>query len=418
MNNDILEQYRKICGIECVDQLLQLAAPLQQIKIVHVNSTPLGGGVAEILIKLVPLTQALGIDTQWKILEGNLDFFQCTKGLHNAVQGIKHLPSSSQLKLYEEVNAENAAKLKDVLESADVVFIHDPQPLPLIKFFPNRKGKWIWRCHIDASSPYRPVWKYLRQFIDLYDATIFSLAEFAHPLPKPMFIIAPSIDPLSDKNMDLDKKEIDQVYDLFSIDPTRPFILQVSRFDRFKDPLGVVEAYRYVKRVNKDVQLVLAGSTAVDDPEGDAVLKEVQLAVQDDPDVHILLLPNDANKTINALQRAANVIVQKSVKEGFGLTVTEALWKGKSVIGGNSGGIRLQVIHQHTGYIVNTPEGAAYRIRYLLQHPDASVAMGKLGKEYVRDKFLIPRQVREYLTLIYSLIFPETDRIELPSRSS
>lgn len=412
---DTFEQYRAVCGSVAIDQLYQLAEPLKKINLVHVSSTAMGGGVAEILTKFVPITQGLGINTQWKVIQAPLEFFLCTKKMHNGIQGNKITLSPSELQLYEEVNKINAETLMDTLRDADVVIVHDPQPLAMIQSFPERKGKWIWRCHIDANKPLKSLWKYLSQYIEQYDAVIFSLAEFAHPLSKPMFIIAPSIDPFSEKNIELEKKEIDQVYSLFNFDPHRPLVLQVSRFDRFKDPVGVIEAYRYVKRFNSKVQLVLAGSGASDDPEGEIVLGEVKAAAMNDPDIHILMLPPDAPRTINALQRAADIILQKSTREGFGLTVTEALWKGKPVIGGNTGGIKLQVINNNTGYVVNTPEGAAYRIRYLLQHPDEGIEMGARGKEYVREKFLITRHVREYLSLIYSLLLAESDRIELPT---
>ncbi len=415
MQPDPLLQYQKICGQEVIDQLHQLAKPLEKIKIVHVSSTAMGGGVAEILAKMVPMTQSLGIQTDWKIIEGSPEFFQCTKAMHNAIQGLKVLPIISHLKLYEETNERNANRFKEVLEEADIVFVHDPQPLSLIRHLPHRKGKWVWRCHIDASKPFRIMWKYLNQFIELYDATIFSLAEFAHPMPQPIFIIAPSIDPLSDKNCELEKKEIDKVFDRFGLDPLRPIILQVSRFDRFKDPVGVIEAYELVKKYNRNVQLVLAGSGAADDPEGETVLKEVKDVAKDDADIHLLLLPPDSHKTINALQRAADIILQKSIREGFGLTVTEAMWKGKPVIGGNTGGIKLQVINNQTGFIVNTPEGAAYRMRYLLQHPEIGREIGEKAREYATEKFLITRHLREYLTLIYSLLTGESDRIEIAS---
>lgn len=412
--HELLEKYRPIVGQENIDKLYQLAQPLKSIKIVHVNSTQSGGGVAEILSKFVPLTQALGIEAHWEVIQGTMDFFTCTKGMHNAIQGFKILPSHSLLTNYEEVNKQNAERLRAVLENADIVIIHDPQPLPLIQSFPNRKGKWIWRCHIDASRPFRPVWKYLLQFIVKYDAAIFSLEEFAHPLSLPMFIIPPSIDPLSEKNIELEQAEIDQVCDLFKLDRSRPILLQVSRFDPFKDPLGVIEAFRLVKKFNPDAQLVLAGSSAADDPQGEIILQEVKNAVTDDLDIKILLLPSDAHRTINALQRAANIILQKSIKEGFGLTVTEGLWKSKPLIGGNTGGIKLQVINGQTGFVVNTPEGAAYRIRFLLQHPNFGKEMGARGKEYVREKFLITRQLSEYLTLIYSILHESADRIEIP----
>lgn len=413
-NNVPLENFQNFVGPECIEELHQLAHPLRNIKIVHVNSTASGGGVAEILEKFVPLTQALGIESSWEVIQGTMDFFLCTKGMHNAIQGDKYIPSTTHLRVYEDVNRQNAERLRTVLEEADIVFIHDPQPLALISSFPNRKGKWIWRCHIDASKPFRPVWKYLRQYIDQYDATIFSLEEFTHPIPSPMFIIPPSIDPLSEKNIELDAKEIEQVYDLFKLDAARPIILQVSRFDRFKDPLGVIEAFRLVRKFNVEAQLVLAGSYADDDPQGEVILQEVKNAAMDDENIKILLLPSNAHRMINALQRAASIILQKSIKEGFGLTVTEALWKGKPVIGGNAGGIKLQVIQGQTGFVVNTPEGAAYRMRYLLQHPNIGAEMGQKGREYVRENFLITKQLSAHLTLINLLLHNDTDRIELP----
>ncbi len=412
--NEILEDYKKIAGQKAIDQLLQLAKPLKNLKIVHVNSTKCGGGVAEILTKMLPLTKNLGISNcHWETIQGTHDFFHCTKNFHNALQGNKIIPPKSQLNIFESTNAENAEKLRPMLQDADIVIIHDPQPLALIQHFPERKGKWIWRCHIDASKPFRPVWSYLKSHIEKYDAAIFSLAEFCHPLPNPMFVILPSIDPLSEKNIDLSEQEIRGKVELFGIDPERPFLLQVSRFDRFKDPLGVMEAYRLVKKFNPSVQLVLAGGGAMDDPEGEIVLNDVKLASEGDSDIHVLLLPDDAHRTINALQRAADIVIQKSIKEGFGLTVTEGLWKGKPVIGGNVGGIRKQVVNWQTGFLVNTPEGAAYRIRYLLQNREKIHEMGRIGKEYVREKFLITRHLREYLTLIYSLYFEQNDRIEL-----
>lgn len=410
----ILEDYKKIVGQKTIDQLLQLAKPLQQLKIVHVNSTKIGGGVAEILNKMVPLTHDIGISNCiWETIEGSEDFFNCTKTFHNALQGYKAFPTKSQIESYLTVNAENALRLKPILEDADIVFIHDPQPLPFIDYFPERKGKWIWRCHIDASKPYRRVWDFLKDYINKYDATIFSLEEFTRPLSNPMFVILPSIDPLSEKNMEIPLSEITETLNLFGIDQNRPILLQVSRFDRFKDPLGVIETYKFVKKYNPGVQLVLAGSGATDDPEGDIVLKEVEIATQDDSDIHVLMLPGNAGRTINCLQRAADIIIQKSIKEGFGLTVTEGLWKGKPVIGGNVGGIRKQIVNWHSGFLVNTPEGAAFRIRYLLQNKEKINEMGRVGKEYVRENFLITRHLREYLTLIYSLHFNKTGRIEI-----
>jgi trehalose synthase len=410
---NILENYARVAGTDVIAQLHQLATSLAGVKIVHVNSTRSGGGVAEILTKLIPLTRELGIDARWEIISGESEFFACTKGMHNALQGNRMPLGDSLLRVYEETNARNAETLRPVLEEADFVFIHDPQPAPLLDYCPARKGKWIWRCHIDASHPYRPVWKYLRRFVASYDASIFSLAAFAQELPHPQYLIPPSIDPLSDKNVELEPEIIRQVSDKHDLDSQRPLVVQVSRFDRFKDPLGVIQAYRLAKQFLPALQLVLAGGGATDDPEGDVVLDEVQTAAQEDPDIHVLLLPSDAHLEINALQRAADIVLQKSVREGFGLTVTEAMWKGKPVIGGDIGGIRLQVINHHTGFLVNTPEGAALRIRYLLHHAGKLREMGEKARLYVRDNFLITRHLREYLTLMVALLHDARDRIEL-----
>ena len=408
-----LESYSDIVGEDVINHLWQLAALLKGKKVVHVNSTMTGGGVAEILTRLVPLMQQLGIDAKWRVISGTDEFFKCTKDMHNALQGSSINIPKSLLKVYEKTNAKNAEKLKNELNDADIVFIHDPQPASLIKFFPHRKGKWIWRCHIDISRPSRYVWKYLRNFVVNYDASVFSIVDFAQRLPHPLYIIPPSIDPLSDKNRQLDKKHVVSVYEKFNIDLQSPVILQVSRFDRFKDPLGVIRSYKLVKNFIPNIQLVLAGGSASDDPEGEIVYKEVKSSAGDDPDIHILLLPPDSNTTINALQRGADIILQKSIKEGFGLTVTEAMWKAKPVIGGNVGGIKLQVINHHTGFLVNTPEGAALRIRYMLHYKNKTEEMGEKAREFVRRNFLITRHLRDYLTLMVSLIYNAKERIDL-----
>ena len=270
----------------------------------------------------------------------------------------------SDFDLHYEVNRENAQRLN--LE-ADIVFVHDPQPVYLPQFTPpGQVGRWIWRCHIDASHPNRALWKYLETAIARYDATIFSMAAFARPSGCPMFLIAPSIDPLSDKNCAMPEPERLETLARLGIDPQRPLLLQVSRFDRFKDPLGVIEAFRLLEPYYPEMQLALAGGPADDDPEGADVLREVLERAGDDANVKVLMLPPDAHRTINALQRSATVVLQKSLKEGFGLTVTEALWKGKPVIGGACGGITLQVHDYQTGFLVYSPAGAAYRIRFLL----------------------------------------------------
>lgn len=409
----ILDQYAQIVGDDVIDQLQQLAKPLQGKSVVHVNSTKIGGGVAEILTKLVPLMQELGLETDWQVITGDEPFFHCTKGMHNALQGSQVPIGQELLEHYEEINRENAERLRSHLTDADFVVIHDPQPAPQLSLCPDRQGHWIWRCHIDASHPYRPVWKFLRPFIEPYEASIFSLPTFAQALPHPEYIICPSIDPLSDKNTDLTAEAVLTVLTEFQLDPDRPLVVQVSRFDRFKDPVGVIRAYKMATKFNPDLQLVLAGGSATDDPEGALVLQEVKAEADGDPDIHILLLPPDANRTINALQRGADIVLQKSTREGFGLTVTEAMWKGKPVIGGDTGGIRLQVVNYHTGFLVNTPEGAALRIRYLLNQPDKIAEFGHQAREFVRENFLLTRHLREYMTLMVSLLYGGGDRLEL-----
>ena len=408
----MLEQYAAIVGEGAIEQLRQLAGVLQGARTVHVNSTREGGGVAEILHRLVPFQRELGLDVAWEVLTGDTTFYECTKRFHNALQGNRVDVPESLLRAFEATNRRNAETLCGQLEQADFVFIHDPQPAPLLRFCPARRGKWIWRCHIDVSHPYRPVWKYLRRFVADYDATVWSLQSFVQPLPPMAYLIAPSIDPLSEKNVDLDPSEVSAVYSDYNLDPDRPIIVQVSRFDRFKDPLGVIEAYRLVRKF-VPLQLVLAGGEATDDPEGAAILAEVRSAAADDPDIHVLLLPPDAHRTINALQRVADIVLQKSTREGFGLTVTEAMWKGKPVIGGNTGGIRLQVIDHQTGFLVSTPEGAALRIRYLLKRKGLLKEMGKRAQGFVLENFLVTRQVREYLTLMVALTHGDEETILL-----
>ncbi len=407
-----LAAYEPVVGHRVIDHLRQLAHPLAGSRIVHVNSTRAGGGVAEILDRLVPLMRELGLDVSWEVIEGDADFFTVTKRFHNALQGDRTEIPARLLDHYFEVNRANAQRLAPVLAGADFVIVHDPQPAALWRFLPERTGTWVWRCHIDVSRPHRPVWKFLRNEVGGYAASIFSLAAFAQPLRHPQYLIAPSIDPLAEKNIELPADEVAAVAAGFGIDPDRPLLVQVSRFDRFKDPVGVIRAYRMV-RAHQPLQLVLAGSEADDDPEGAQVLAEVREAADDDPDIRILLLPADSHRVINALQRRADIVLQKSIREGFGLTVTEALWKARPVIGGDTGGITLQVIPRQTGLLVNTPEGAALRIRYLLRNPEIARRLGERGRQHVRDNFLLTRHLREYLTLMLGLARGGSDRIEI-----
>ncbi|MFA5043053.1 MAG: glycosyltransferase [Kiritimatiellia bacterium] len=414
----LLKNYAPITGPDIIEQLRQLAEPMAGMKVVHVNSTRLGGGVAEILAKLVPMMNELGLQARWEVIGAEPVFYECTKTMHNGLQGNAVNLAAHLQDAYRRINERNAEELREILGEADVVFIHDPQPAPLLKLTPKRKGKWIWRCHIDMSHPYRPVWKFLRPYVQDYDASIFSLSTFAQRLSHTQYLVPPSIDPLSDKNIELDEKEIAGRREQFGLDPGRPLIAQISRFDRFKDPLGVIQAYRYAKRFLPALQLVLAGGEAADDPESAQVLREVNGAAENDRDIHVLLLPPTANREINALQRACDIAVQKSVREGFGLTVTESLWKGKPVIGGDTGGIRLQVVNHHTGFLVRTPEGAALRIQYLYGHPEIRKQMSGVAREFVRENFLLTRHLRDYLAIMFALTHNVGEWIEARGRYS
>jgi len=390
-----LEDYREVVPKGTIDFLKRLAEQVKGRKILHINSTKLGGGVAEMLRSDVLLLQDIGIEAEWQIISGTEEFFNVTKSFHNALQGQDQHLSQQMFEAYLEVNRENARRLSF---DAHYVVIHDPQPAALIESRLTQ-GKWVWRCHIDISRPQWKVWSFLKQFVVNYDATVFSLPRFAQRLPIPQFLIYPSIDPLSDKNRDLSTQEYAQILSRLNVPTDKPMLLQVSRFDRFKDPLGVIQSYRLVKK-HHDVQLVLAGGGATDDPEGETVLSEIREAARDDPDIHILLLPPDANLEINALQRAATIVLQKSLREGFGLTVAEAMWKGKPVIGSSAGGIPVQLVYGVTGFTVNSVEGAAFRIHHLLDNPEVMTKIEEDGKEYVRQNFLITRNLGDWLALM------------------
>jgi trehalose synthase len=389
-----LDQYRAVTPPGTVDMLYRAADRVRGKQFTHVNSTRFGGGVAEMLHNLLPLLNELGIVTRWEVIQGDEEFFRVTKAFHNALQGQDQAVSGEMFEHYLEMNRRNASRL-DL--DGDLVFIHDPQPAALI--FHKQRGTWIWRCHIDASHPQRRVWAFLRPIVSRYDGAVFSLPRFAQRLSIPQYLIYPSIDPLSDKNRDLPEEEVNAIVDRLGVPRDKPILLQVSRFDRFKDPVGVIQAYRLVKR-HDDCRLVLAGGGAADDPEGPKVLAEVQAAATGDPDVHVLVLPDNANIEINALQRAATIVLQKSTREGFGLTVAEAMWKGKPVIGGFAGGITVQIVFGTTGYTVNSVEGAAFRARYLLNNPALARQMGENGREYVRRNFLVTRHLMDYLALL------------------
>jgi trehalose synthase len=405
-----LDDYTDIVGQKNINQIRALARLSEGKKVVMVNSTRDGGGVAEILCRLNPLLEELGIDCRWLTIEGDEEFFNITKDMHNGLQGDKETFTDRDFQKYLEVNEKNAKMLD--LGDADVVVIHDPQPLAIKHFYNNGKAKWVWRCHIDMSRPELYLWKFLRKYIVEYDASIFSIAKFSKTLRHPQYLIAPSIDPLSDKNRFLHKSEVEKVLRPFDIPRDKHMILQVSRFDRFKDPVGVVKAFRLVRK-EIDCGLVLAGGLASDDPEGIEVLEEVRKAAGDDPDIKILLLEPKSDLVINALQRKADVVIQKSVKEGFGLVVTEAMWKEKAVIGGGVGGITIQLYNHRTGFLVNSIEGAAYRMRYLLNRPVVGKRIGQKAKLFATENYLITRHLRDYLALFSILDNPGKNIIQV-----
>jgi trehalose synthase len=390
-----LDDYTALLGTGEIEELRALAARVKGSSVQMVNSTSVGGGVAEMLNRVVPLMEELNLSVKWDVITGGDDFFAITKAFHNSLHGEPYGLSDASFSTFLRYTEQNRARLKF---DADFTVIHDPQPAALIDLKPKRKGRWIWRCHIDLSHPNRRVWDFLAPFVSLYDAAIFSSPSFARQLPIPQYLFYPSIDPLSEKNRELEPSVVAQVLERCQIDSRRPILTQVSRFDRLKDPVGVVRAYQIVKRYF-DCQLVLAGGGAADDPEGEAVLAEVREAAGQDSDIHILDLPPWSALEINAIQRASTVIIQKSLREGFGLTVTEGLWKKKPVVASAVGGIPTQVIHKHTGLLAHSIEGTAYQIRFLLSNPTIAQKLGEQGREHVRENFLIISNVRRYLTL-------------------
>ena len=395
-----LDDYESLIGKAELDELRFLAQGLRGKTVKMVNSTAVGGGVAEILNRLVPLLTELEVGTHWDVITGGNDFFEVTKAFHNALHGGAYQLTNEAHEIFLLHNEQNRARMRF---DEDVIILHDPQPAALIKSKTDNHQRWIWRCHIDLSNPNPEVWGFLRPFVEQHDAAIFSAQAFARQLSIPQYLFYPCIDPLSEKNRQLDASFIQQVCDDFGIDRSRPILTQISRFDRLKDPLGVIQAYQLAKKY-VDCQLVLAGGSATDDPEGAVVLAEVMEAAGDDPDIIVLNLPPWSGLEINALQSASTIIIQKSLKEGFGLTVTEALWKGKPTIGSAVGGIPNQVIHKLTGALVHSVEGCAYQIRYLLTHPEFAEQLGKNGREHVKENFLITSNVKRWLLLFQIML--------------
>jgi trehalose synthase len=391
-----IEDYIPIVGQSVVDDLRLLAERLQGKVVQHINSTAVGGGVAEILNRMVPLLRDLGVDTRWDLIKGGEQFFEVTKKFHNALHGRPEQITIRDFDIFMQTSEKN---IEEVNIYGDIVFIHDPQPIALIK--KKTGNKWFWRCHVDVSNPHPNVWRFLKDFLLDYDAAVFSAPAFSQRLAIRQFLISPSIDPLSDKNKELPQETIAAVLKKYGITNHKPIITQISRFDRLKDPLGVIDAYRMVKKYI-DCQLILAGGTATDDPEGTKVLTEVQEKASKDKDIHVLLLPQN-DLEVNALQRASTIIVQKSMKEGFGLTVAEALWKAKPVVASAVGGIPLQIKHKYSGLLCHSVEGAAFAIKQLLNSPEYTRRLGENGHEHIKNNFLITRHLRDYILLFLSL---------------
>ena len=402
-----IEDYIPIVGQATVDELGLLADRLRGKAIQNINSTAVGGGVAEILSRMIPLLSQLGVSAAWDVIKGDEKFFEVTKKFHNGLHGVPVEIDAGEYAHFLEVNRYNAEQIR----FGDVVFVHDPQPIALVEKRGAIGKNWLWRCHIDFSQPDPKIWEFLRQFIPRYDAAVFSAPAFSQKLPIPQVLIAPSIDPLSDKNKELDEATIDAVFARFGIDRSRPVVTQISRFDYLKDPVGVIKAYKLAKE-RVDMQLVVAGGGATDDPEGPIIMEEVRREAEKDKDIFVLFLPPASDIEINALQRGSTVILQKSLKEGFGLTVSEALWKGKPTIAGAVGGIPLQIAHKYSGILTHSIEGTAQWIKQLISAPEYARKLGINGKEHIRNNFLITRHIKDYLLLFLSL-FHEGDVVYL-----
>ncbi|MBI3312622.1 MAG: glycosyltransferase [Candidatus Omnitrophica bacterium] len=398
-----LKDYEASAGYQAIEELYMLAEKTKGLSVQNINSTAVGGGVAEILNRMVPFLGELGVNAKWDVIKGGDSFYKVTKKFHNALHGKEEVLSAADFNAFLETSEMNN-RLMEL--GGDVIFVHDPQPIALIDRKPNMNSKWIWRCHIDISHPSPQVWNFLRPFIDRYDAAVFSAPTFSQELPIRQFLIPVSIDPLSDKNKELPQPTIDGVLQRFHIDKEKPIITQISRFDYLKDPLGVIEAFEMVQK-HFDCQLILAGGEATDDPESVEVLAKTRERASRNSDIHVLAIPSGSDIEINALQRASAVVVQKSLKEGFGLTVSEALWKGRPMVASAVGGITLQVTHRYSGLLCHSIEGAAFAIKQLLQNPGYAKKLGENGREHVRQNFLLTRHLRDYLLLFLSLYHPE-----------
>ena len=400
-----LDSYRPIVGNEPLEEVFSLAAQLRGARVAHVNATASGGGVAEVLQSLVPLYNGLGIEASWLVLQADEPFFNVTKHLHNALQGAEQRFAPEAWRCYMESNRRNAESLS---ERYDVIFVHDPQPAALRSFAVEASTRWVWRCHIDTSTPDREAWRMVGDLVKDYDGMVFSVPDFVGPgLASPRIrIIPPAIDPLVPKNLPMPREEMEGVLARYGVDLHRPLICQVSRFDPWKDPLGVISCFKLLKEEHPDLQLGLLGNFADDDPEGAVIYQQVLDAAQGLPDLRIVTGLTDL---VNPFQAMSKVVLQKSLREGFGLTVTEALWKGTPVVGGNAGGIRLQIREGVGGFLVDSVEECAERTSYLLTHEEERAALGEAGREHVRANFLTPRLLRDELALVKDLLAPVSE---------
>lgn len=399
-----LADYAPVAGEEAIEEIRALAEPLRGARVVHINATAYGGGVAEILQTLVPLMRDVGLEAEWQVIAGADEFFAVTKACHNGLQGME-MPFTAEMQaIWQRYNEMNAERFEG---EYDFVVVHDPQPAGLLHYHGPAGGRhWLWRCHIDTSRPNSAYWRFFAPYISEYDAGIFTMKEYVGPDVrfKHLAIIAPTIDPLSPKNAPMPIERAREIVARFGLDVSRPIVTQVSRYDPWKDPLGVIDAYRMVKAQVPGVQLALVGSMASDDPEGWYYLDKTSRHAGEDPDIHILHNYHGVgNVEVGAFQTVSDVVVQKSTREGFGLVVTEALWKGKPVVGGNVGGIPLQVIDGETGYLVNSAEQCAEKVLHLLQNPREAQRLGEAGREHVRRHFLSTRHLADYLRLFQRL---------------
>jgi trehalose synthase len=399
-----IESYRVSAGDDAVDTARALAEPLRGARVLHVNATPYGGGVAEILRSEIPLLRDLGLMADWKLITGDDEFFSVTKAIHNGLQGAERALTTREQETYLEHSAQSAELLE---EEYDIVVVHDPQPLPLPELHGPGSARWVWRCHIDTSEPNPEVWAFVRPFLGVYDAAVFTLGGFVPPdLPVDRLeIIPPAIDPESPKNLHLDPRLARRVLHWIGVEVDRPLVAQISRFDPWKDPLGVIAAYRLVRNDVPDLQLALAGSMAMDDPQGWEIYREIGDASREDPNIHLFTnLTGVGNIEVNALQRLADVVMQKSIREGFGLVVSESLWKATPVVAGRAGGIPLQLQDGAGGYLVDSVDECAKRVIELLGDADRAQELGRTGRALVRERFLLTRLLADELQLYASVL--------------